>query len=48
MAHGDLTNEITPKGSDEVTELMRSMAIMQESLLKICGLMRTSATEIKG
>ncbi len=48
MANGDLTNEISPKGHDEVTELMRSMAIMQESLLKICGLMRTSATEIKG
>ncbi|MBC3880754.1 HAMP domain-containing protein [Undibacterium sp. LX40W] len=48
MAKGDLTNNIDPKGGDEVTALMRSMKLMQDSLLNICTVMRESADQIKG
>ena len=48
MAKGDLTNNIAPKGNDEVTELMRSMKQMQDSLVNICTVMRESADQIKG
>ena len=40
VAHGDLTRPIQPEGNDEVAQLLRSLADMQTSLLKVVSSVR--------
>lgn len=46
MASGDLRTKIAPKGNDEITKLMLSMAEMQNSLVNMVSVMRSSSEQI--
>ena len=46
VAAGDLTATITPRGRDEITLLMQSLATMRTSLLQVVGGVRANAERV--
>jgi len=46
VAHGDLTQSISPKGQDEVAQLLRSMASMQTSLSRVVAQVRQGSESV--
>ncbi|WP_051516783.1 methyl-accepting chemotaxis protein [Herbaspirillum sp. RV1423] len=48
VATGDLSSQVTVVGRDEITELLRALSAMNQSLLKIVGEVRSSTQVISG